>query len=68
MAAATSHRKITTYRLSPEMNTGCNDKQPAAAGTLGEKGHCWPSAKVLTFLIIGAMKLLPNQKGRERKG
>ena len=27
-------------RHSPEMNTGRNSKQPASAGTLGEKGLC----------------------------
>ena len=34
---------MTTYRLSPEMNTwtpaAAANKQPASAGTLGEKGH-----------------------------
>ena len=45
----TSHRKITTYRLSPVMNTwtpaATVNKQPASAGTLGEKGRCRPSAR-----------------------
>ena len=43
------------------------NKQPASAGTLGEKGCCWPSAQVLTLRIIGAIKLPPNQK-RQRTG
>ena len=47
------------------MNTGRNSKQPASAGTLGEKGRCRPSAQVLTPQIIGAIKLPPNQKGKE---
>ena len=40
-------------RLSPEMNTwtpaASANKQPASAGTLGEKGRCRPSAQVLTL-------------------
>ena len=43
--------KITTYRLSPELNTwtlaATANKGPASAGTLGEKGPCWPSTQVL---------------------
>ena len=41
------------------------NKQPASAGTLGEKGRCQPSAQKLTLEIIGAIKLPPNQKGKE---
>ena len=44
----TSHRKITTYRLSPEMNTWVSRPQQQIndlplqgfAGTLGERGRC----------------------------
>ena len=58
----TSRRKITTYRLSPEINTGRNSIQPASAGTLGEKGCCWPKAQVLTLQIIRAIKRMDDRK------
>ena len=41
-------------KLSPEMNistpAATANKQPASAGTLGEKGLCRPSAQVLTLI------------------
>ena len=40
-------------------------RQPASAGTLGGRGRGGPSVQVLTFQIIRAIKLTPNQK-RER--
>ena len=55
-------------RLSPDMNTGRTDKQPASAGTLGEKGRCRPSAQVLTMTLDNWSHKTPTQSKRIRTG
>ena len=40
------------------------NKQPASAGTLGEKGRCQPSTQLLTPQIIGPIK---KEKDRKEK-
>ena len=65
-----SHRKITTYRFSPESDARAaaqTNSQPATAGTLGERGCGGPSAQVLILYLDNWGHKTPMQSRQERK-